>query len=212
MTGRHDWYRLTTWSESDRQEFEARLSRSRKSNRSDYLTTQAWHLFSSGLFDESLLLLNRMFNDYPKQANLSSGYLLQAKCHAALANFELAVDAFRLSLQTERDFPNVRTEVELEFAEFVVSNDLEKLFPEALSALDEFHDSESDFPLHAYMYFALKACLLDSLGLAGAKSSARRAKAAAKRTHSGFRNHPTLCLVDNEPDWLRKRLDRMIEG
>jgi hypothetical protein len=70
MTGRHDWYRLTTWSESDRQGFEARLSRSRKANRSQYLSSQAWHLFSVGLFDESLVLLRRMFNDYPNPVEL----------------------------------------------------------------------------------------------------------------------------------------------
>ena len=212
MKGRHDWYRNTSWTESERDEFETRLSRARKTSRSQYLSIQAWHLLESGLFWESLSLIDRMLDDYPDRLNLSSGYLIRAKGHEALGNFEKATQSFRMSIQTERDFPNVRTNVQLDFAQFAVANDLEDLFFEALSVLDEFQPVGTQFPAHEYLHYALKSCLLHALKLNGATSNVELARKAAEKKHSGFRNHPTLCLVEEEPDWLRTRLDRIIAG
>jgi hypothetical protein len=117
-----------------------------------------------------------------------------------------------MSIQTERDYPNARTNVPLDFAQFVVQNELKELFHEALSVLDETRHVGTQFPAHDYLYYSLKSCLLDSLGMEGAKSSAELAKTASAKTHSGFWKHPTLCLVEEEPNWLRERLDRIIVG
>ena len=212
MTGRHDWYRNTSWTESEREDFETRFARTRKASRSQYLTIQAGYLFEGGYFRESLSLIDRMFADYPERFNFSMGFLLRAKCHAALGDVSRAIESFRMSIQTERDYPNVRTNVPLDFAQFVVQNKINELFHEALSVLDETRRVGTQFPAHDYLYYSLKSCLLDSLGMDGAKSNAELAKTAAAKTHSGFWKHPTLCLVEEEPNWLRERLDRIIVG
>jgi hypothetical protein len=70
----------------------------------------------------------------------------------------------------------------------------------------------TQFPSCDYMHYSLKACLLDSLGMDGAKSNVEMANSAAGRTHSGFWKHPTLGLVEEEPNWLKERMDRIIGG
>ncbi len=146
MTERHDWYRKTSWTESEREDFESRFVRSRKSSRSQYLRIQAWCLFESGNYCESLSLIDRMFSDYPDRFEFASAYLLRAKCHDALGNIAQAIESFRMSIQTERDYPNVRTSVPLDFARFVVQNELRDLFREALSTLDEMRGLGLNFP------------------------------------------------------------------
>ncbi|XZE19564.1 hypothetical protein SH449x_004887 [Pirellulaceae bacterium SH449] len=153
MTGRHDWYRKETWTAFDRDDFETRLARARKSSRSQYLVIQA-----------------------------------------------------------ERDYPNSRTNVHLEFAEYVLRCHQDNLFHEALLTIDEMHLPGVQFPLHDYLHHAFKAVLLRSLNMDGARQHAELARVAAARIHSGFWKHPTLCLVDEEPDWLRHELDRIIVG
>lgn len=212
MTGRHEWYRKTSWTELEREDFETRFARTRKTSRSQYLTIQAWCLFEGGNYRESLSLIDRMFANYPDRFNFSSGYLLRAKCYAALGDISQAVQSFRMLIQTERDYPNVRTNVPLDFAQFVVQHELCELFLEALSVLDEMRGVGTQFPIHDYLHFSLKSCLLDSLGMDGARYNAELAKAAAAKTHSGFWKHPTLCLVDEEPNWRRQRLDRILIG
>jgi tetratricopeptide (TPR) repeat protein len=212
MTERHYWYRKTSWTESDREDFETRFARTRKASRAQYLKIQAWSLFEAGLVRESLSLIDRMFSDYPDRLFSSSGLLLRAKCYTAIGDLAHATDAFRMSIQTERDFPNVRTNVPLEFAQFVVQNELSALFREALSVLDEVRGVGTQFPSCDYMHYSLKACLLDSLGMDGAKSNVEMANSAAGRTHSGFWKHPTLGLVEEEPNWLKERMDRIIGG
>lgn len=150
MTGRHDWYRNTSWTESEREEFETRFARTRKASRSQYLTIQAGYLFDGAHFRESLSLIDRMFSDYPERFNFSSGFLLRAKCHSALGDVSRALKSFRMSIQTERDYPNVRTNVPLDFAQFVVQNELSELFREALSVLDEMRRVGTQFPAHDY--------------------------------------------------------------
>jgi hypothetical protein len=66
MTERHYWYRKTSWTESDREDFETRFARTRKASRAQYLKIQAWSLFEAGLVRESLSLIDRMFSDYPR--------------------------------------------------------------------------------------------------------------------------------------------------
>lgn len=209
MAGRDDWYRSSSWSEKDRESFEAKFARTRKSSRSQYLSIQAWCLFNAGLIYESLALINRKLSDYPDSFNLSSAYLLRAMCYAALDKTDLAIENFRLSIQTEREFPNVRTTVSLDFAQFVVENDLIDLFDEALSVLRDLNDLRNGYPLHQYMHYGLEACLLDGLGLDGAIESVELARQAAAKRSSGFRNHPKLLLVEEEPDWLRWKLEKI---
>ena len=43
----HMWYRKTTWTANDREDFFARLKRSRKTSRGQYLKIQAYHLYET---------------------------------------------------------------------------------------------------------------------------------------------------------------------
>ena len=73
--GREDWYRLTSWSESDQEAFFARLNRSRTLyHKSQYARIQAGHLKEAGYVKESLELLQRLYEEWPHESQLPSAY------------------------------------------------------------------------------------------------------------------------------------------
>ena len=67
--GRHDWYRRTTWSQTDREAFHARLKRSRsEEGKAQYLRIQALHLQETGdpeRIAAAVELLDELLAKYP---------------------------------------------------------------------------------------------------------------------------------------------------
>ncbi|GIJ45337.1 hypothetical protein Val02_22230 [Virgisporangium aliadipatigenens] len=68
MSGRHDWFRNTSWDPGTAAGFEARLRRARPVNRPQYLRVQATHLLDAGdaaTREAGLALLRRVLAEYP---------------------------------------------------------------------------------------------------------------------------------------------------
>lgn len=207
MGTRDDWYRRRTWTERDRTEFFTRLSRSRSNfHRAQYLRIQAYELCAVGerwALTAGIKLIDHLLANYTEPLELASAHFCKAKCLLGLGNIEHAITEYRHAMQSQREFPNVRTSAELAFGMVVIRSRRFELFAEALAALDEF-GSHDLFPIQKYQYHAIRAVILNRFGNHdAAQMNARCAIAAASQEHSGLSRHPTLGLVtDSDRDLL----------
>jgi len=204
-----EWFRRTTWSDADREDFNAHLSRSRGAgNKGQYLRIQAAHLAEAGHHAAAIELLDRLFAEFPQKIELAQAHTQKADSLAKLGEVEPAIQEYRTALQTERDFPNVRTNAWLHFGCFVVERQLTGLYEEVLQVLREFReDGGLTLPLVQYRYAVVQALIADDRGeKARAREFAQQALAEAAKDHSGLRHHPTVGLVGSERNTLENRL------
>jgi hypothetical protein len=78
-----DWYRKSTWSAADQEEFRARLAKARRKARPQYLKLQALYLIGAGLHEQALGLLDEFFAD-PDEFHAADARALRARALAAL--------------------------------------------------------------------------------------------------------------------------------
>ncbi|MGO8753301.1 MAG: hypothetical protein ACLQNE_45780 [Thermoguttaceae bacterium] len=204
-----DWFRRSAWTDHDREEFNARLHRSRGAgNKAQYLRIQAFHLADAGLHAAAIELLDRLFAEFPERIQLASAHQQKAEALAGLGQTEPAIHEFRAALQAERDFQNVKTQAWLDFAWFAVENQRTDLYDEVSHVLAEFRDKSGlSFPKIEYRYWAVLSLIADSRGEGMvAREYATLALKEASKTHSGLRYHPTVGLVSSQPDWMEKKL------
>jgi tetratricopeptide (TPR) repeat protein len=204
-----EWFRRTTWSDADREDFNAHLKRSRgASNKAQYLRIQAWYLADAGRHADAIELLDRLFAEFPKRFEFAQSHAQKADSLAKLGQIAAAIEEYRAALQAERDFPHVRTNAWLDFGWLVVERQLTDLYEEASRTLQEFRDEGGiKFPNMEYAYSAIQALLLAARGdNARAREFAKRALAEADKDHSGLRYHPRLGLVGSEHHTFERRL------
>ena len=209
-----EWYRRTTWTESDRKDFESRLKRSRgASNKAQYLRIQAYHLAEVGNEEAAIQLLDRLFAEFPETYQLAQAHDQKANCLATLGKIEEAIKEYRAALQAERDFPNFKTNAWIDFGWLVVEKELTDLYDEVSRVLQEFRDESGlKFPAIEYRYATIEALLAHAKGQEGRASKfAKQALAEAGKVHSGLRYHPGVGLVGSEHQVFEKRL-RTIAG
>lgn len=205
-----DWYRRTTWSDDDQRDFERRLSRARQ--KSQYLRVQAVYLASVGHHQAAIDLLSRFVADYPSDTNLAQAYLQLAESYALEGTLTQTLDAFDDALEAERAKPQVQTQAWLVYPLFVVEHELEERYSDAESVLDEFcRERDLSFPLQRYQFNASRALFAAALGKTEtATELAGIALAAANETHSGYRYHPTVGLVESQSPVIKTRLKKLI--
>jgi tetratricopeptide (TPR) repeat protein len=196
----NDWYRKTTWSETDQADFFARFKRSRTAyNKSQYLRIQACHLEGVGspeLLKASLALLDKMLAEFPDKTQLASAYGQKASCLAKLGEIDQAVANYQRALKTERELPNVKTNAFMQFGRLVVENNLTKLFDEAVEELKELDLRGIKFPSDIFQAFGIRSIITAHKGeIEKAKEFAKIALEAADKAHSGLRYHSTVGLV-----------------
>jgi tetratricopeptide (TPR) repeat protein len=204
-----EWFRRTTWSDADREDFNARLKRSRGAgNKAQYLRIQALHLGQAGHHASAIELLDRLFADFPDIIQLAQAHAQKAESLAKIGHTEAAIEEYRASLQAERDFPNVRTNAWLDFGWLVLEMELTPLYDEVANVLEEFREQSGfKFPANEYRYAAIQALLADARGeKARAREFAHQALSEAGKEHSGLRNHPTVGLVGSERNRFLNRL------
>lgn len=211
---RDNWFRRTTWTTSDQEQFYARLNRSRAANRAQYLRIQAGHLGAAGApecFWAALGLLDKVLVEHPDDIELAQVYLQQADCWLGLGNVENAVGCYRKALQRERRFPKLKTDAFLGFGWMVVEGELTDLYEEAAAVLKEFRRPDDLlFPIDKYRFNAILALIDEDRGdYESAKNHAEVALEAAKQRVSGFRYHPKLGLVSGTPTKIQLRLERL---
>ena len=206
---RDDWFRRSTWSAADQEDFFARLKRSRTTgNKAQYLRIQAVHLAEAGLHTEAVKLLNLMFREYPERIQVAAAHRQKAECLVQLGQPDGAISEFRSSLQCQREFPNVETGGWLEFPWFIVQCQLSDMYDEALSILEEFGaESKLTFPEERYKYCTIRAIIADARNdMQTAKDFSNAALQNASSQHSGFRYHPQIGLVRKFDNEIHERL------
>lgn len=204
-----EWFRRTTWSDADREDFNAHLKRSRGAgNKAQYLRIQGFHLAEAGHHSAAIELLDRLFAEFPQAIELAQAYAQKAASLAKLGDLESAIHEYRAALQSEREFPNVRTNAWLDFGWLVVERELTDHYDEVTRVFQEFHkDAGLKFPAIEYRYAAIQAFLADARGeSAQARIFAKQALAEAAKNHSGLRYHPTVGLVGSERSTFENRL------
>ena len=203
-----DWFRRTTWTDADRLDFRARLQCARKSNRPQYLRIQAHHLADAGNPVAALELLDQFADIDDGGVDLASAQLQRGESLFATGDTAGAISAFRDTLTAERNRPNVQTAAWLLFPWFIVELQLTGLYPEAASVLSEFAPIRRlSFPIDKYRYNAINALLAAHAGhTLTATEYAANALIASSATHSGFRYHPEIGLVQNVATSIRERV------
>lgn len=205
---RHDWFRRTTWTNRDRDEFNEKLNRCKRDNKAQYLRIQSVHLAESGNYHSAIELLDRISNEFPEQTQLAQTFVQKAECYAKLDKMDLTVQNYRLALQVEREFPNVKTNAWVDYPCFIVDRRLTDLYDEALSVLASNSDESSmAFPITRYRYFVARSLIADAQGdRLASRECAIKALAEETAEHSGFRYHPELGLVGTEAKKYHKSL------
>lgn len=210
-----DWFRKTTWSESDQAKFFARLQRSRSAaNKAQNLRIQAHHLEEAGapkLLDAALNLLEKVINEFPATFELAQTYTQKASCLAKLGKIHEAIIYYRLAIETEKKFPQWGTRSWISFGRVVVDNGLIDLFDEVLHTLDS-EPHRINFPADVYEKAGIRAIITAHQGNSEiAKKLAASAVEAATQLHSGFRYHPTVGLVRNKETRFYKSIQAIAE-
>jgi hypothetical protein len=210
-----DWFRRSTWSANDRDDFEVRLRRARPAGRPQYLHIQPVHLWETGqddLLRPALDLLTRLLADYPDSMEVSAAEHLRARCHDRLGETLLAAEAYRAAIKAESQRPSARTDAALDFALLVAERKLASLYDETAALLDQRREELRPFPVQRFKYHAARALLASSGDAGTAREEARLALKEAEANQSGFRYHSQLGLVGGHYESLREHLEIIAAG
>jgi len=199
-----DWFRRKTWTPKDREEFFARLGRSRGAfHKAQYVRIQAYELLTTRKRDAyvaSLKLLDLILSEWRDDAQLASVYHHRAECLLGLGETQRALESFREVFQAQRDFKGELTGAHIDFGWFAITTPKPEIYDEALAILEEF--SHEVFPVQRYRANAIRALIFDSRGQREqARANASAALDDAAATHSGLRYHAQLGLVKS-PDQI----------
>jgi tetratricopeptide (TPR) repeat protein len=164
MAGRNDWYRKTTWTSDDAEEFFTNLDRSGTDiHRAQYLKIQALTLRDAKHFREALELVELAIKRFPHRETTQIRKL-RADCLCALGHRDDAVEAYRFAFEAQRAQRNIDCHVALAFAEAFHDVDDGVYRPELLELLrEEVAQPWSFGPMLEFRYALMFARLFSGL-------------------------------------------------
>ena len=198
MSHQKEWFRRSTWTPRDREEFDARLARSRGNDRkAQYLRVQAYHLHSTGearLLPAALELLDRLIGEFPEPFQLGLAHSLRAEVLIDLGRPDAALASYEAALAARRAFPQVSDDAYLGYVELILGLKRLPQYAAAQNVLDQF--PVGPFPIQVFRDAAARALLAAARGdVSAARNWARTALEAADRSESPFRYHRRLGVV-----------------
>lgn len=200
-----DWYRNQIWNSEVERVFEEKLHRAKEHKKGQYLRVQAYTLAES-YPEVALKLLDRYF-EIPGDFFRAQAHFDRASSYLALERVDDALQSYEDALDTERTFPNVRTQARIEYPFIIAVRNLQTHYPRAIEVLDMSSPESLSFPNQRFRWHAAHALIASDLNdLAQAKIQAEKSLGAAAERHSGFRYHPTLGLVTGEYSGIVERL------
>jgi hypothetical protein len=210
-----DWFRKTTWSKEDQEDFDARWKRCRTDwNRFQYLSIQAGHLSGAKppLYADALKLLERALSDFHQPVGIANALGLKARCVHALSGFDQAAPIYRQALEFEKTYPKVRTQLWVEFPWEIVKARRATLYDDALRWLDFPPAKDVMFPIDRFRQATVLAIIADERrDTELAKSNAEAALRAAGMSHSPFPQHKNVGLVVQIESWAREAIDKILQ-
>jgi len=212
MPAQNEWYRRSTWTPRDREEFDARLARSRGQHRkAQYLRLQAYHLHETGdarLLPAALELLDRLVSEFPDPLQLGLAFSLRADLLIDLGQSDAAMAAYENALAARRSFPHFSDDAYLGYVELVLALKRDTLYDAAQRILDEF--PVGPFPIQIFRDAGARALLAAARGETDdAREWARTALEAAERSQSPFRYRRRLGLVRGADPLTIQRLQEL---
>lgn len=201
-----DWYRRKTWTQTDEEEFFAKLNRARKGSREQYLKIQAIELLStnnSQFLDIAETLLLKLINEYPDdQFNRSSALESLGEIYARKHDIDNALNYYKQAIDFENKFPNVLTNAYLKYSELVVRNKKTELYSFVESIISTRLPGLL-FPVDKYKAFAILSIINSYHGKKDvALEFAQLARESSTAKTSGLQYHKDLGLVDDKDKWL----------
>lgn len=207
-----DWFRRKTWTPKDREEFFARLRRSRGAfHKAQYARIQAYVLLETRTaagYKAALELLDMILAEWREDAQLAAVFHHQAECFLGLGDVTRSVEAYRRVFQEQRVCKGYLTGAQVEFSWLVATNPIPELYEEAWAVLREF--GHGAFPIERYRASGSLALILEALGQRErAQGYARTALQEAAAGHSGFRHHATFGLVKSVDEKAHEKLQAL---
>lgn len=204
---RYDWYRNETWNDEIAATFEAKLRRAR--TKGQYLRIQACTLKGSHPVIAHALL-DRYFA-LPDQFDAAQAYVDRACAFLAQGKVIEAISAYEAALAREASFPQLRTQVFIEFPYLVATQELECYYSRALEVLTE-HRERLMFPVDHFKWNAARALIAQARGERDTPYQyAKAAIEAASKESSGFRYHQAIGLVPDTLALVQDRVRRMCD-
>lgn len=208
-----EWYTKKTWTSEDQEEFFRRLERCRAYNKPQLVLAQAKALAGTGetqAIASALKLLGMAVKEWPGDILAAWMHWERGKCFLALGETPRAIEAYRDTLQVQRQRPNVLTQAPLDFGWLVATTPLPELYDEVLGAMEEF--PSDTLPIQRYRTDVICALILADRGQMGeARDCARCALSEADAVHSGFRYHPDFGLVEPPDEKVLQNLREIAE-
>jgi tetratricopeptide (TPR) repeat protein len=213
----HDWYRKTTWTTEEENEFVAILQRARKFNRPQYLIIQASILNDTNdneLLIVALKLVEKYFNEYPDdKSEKSSAFQLKGNILYKMGKYDLALENYKNAIDFEKIYPQAQTDVYLDYCELVIQlnktdlfGNVEKILLKQDKEIEQ--DEDIEFPEDKYVKYAILSIIYKHKNnIKKSNYYKTLAEEAANAEDSGFRWHKKLGLVKNR----NKLLDKLME-
>jgi tetratricopeptide (TPR) repeat protein len=205
-----DWYRKTTWTSDDAEDFFAELARSRTDiHRAQCLKIQALTLRDAEQYQAALDLVEMAIEKFPHRET-TQVRKLRAECLWALGLREESLEAYRAAFQAQREQRNILCNVALAFAEAFHDVDDGAYRLELLELLrEEVAQPESFGPFLEFRYALIFTRLLAGLGdMKAAAKWADRALTAQRAKIAGLRHYKRVGWASgvDEPTeiWLRQ--------
>ncbi len=207
-----NWFRKKSWTSEDKIHFFSKLKRAREYNRAQYIRVQAVELIETNkieLLEVAESLLIKMLTEYPDDKfNRASAFDSLGDIYKKQNKLEKAISYYKKALDFENEYPSVKTQSYLSYAELIVKNKMTDKFDVVKTVILERFDTIL-FPIEKYKAASILSIIykkeqLDNLAL---KYSEIAEQHANKET-SGLRYHSDLGIVTKRLSWLDKLVKR----
>lgn len=202
-----DRFRSSSWTDGDRQRFEAKLARARKTSRAQYLRIQAWHLAQSddaNARDAAGALYRRVLDDYRDdelQAAMAASDL--GRWHRRRGEVVEAIEAMRAAVSQEDALGSLDWGADIDLAEMLLETggdpaEVERLLARAGARRIAFKATR-------WRWFVASARLARNAGdHERAREHAASALGELADEEPDFARHPDLGRIEADPDVVRE--------
>jgi tetratricopeptide (TPR) repeat protein len=190
-----DWFRTTDWGGTYTEDFEARLARSAKHNRPQYLKIKAIALDAAGQSASAIALLQRVIDEYPDSLDCAQAHELRGDIFRRGGDLVAAEDSYRMALQRRPDLNATSGVVPLSLAEVLFERHGGAAAIEVRKLL-AYPAMQIVFNVHQVRALTLSARLADSQGDTDLRRSEAARALEAASAPSQFSRHPGIGVAD----------------